>query len=177
MTSIWSIVLTSSLAATIVGLLIAKVRSDLARDRKAASILHGMLLEIRYAKECADEYLTKSATKPLAPAWRLATAFYTDGIAWLAAERVLEDDDVRALHRLFVSVSEVNRCLDLIEDYRHVSVPPEEAQPKLTPELVFAANETGRIRKKCQHVLERLPAAKQAVENRLREFRWRDFRS
>jgi hypothetical protein len=174
MTWSWTLFLTSSLAATVAGLLINKVRDGLARDRKAAGVLNGMLLEISYAKECADEYLTKSANKPFAPAWRLATEFYTTGLAWLATERVIELGDIQSIHRLYVSISEVNRCLDLVEEYRHVTV--RSGTESDSPELTRAANETNRLRTKCNHVLERLPAAKEAVERRLTELSWLDFR-
>ena len=133
---------------------------------RARGLLRGILLEIDYAAECANEYNVVYASKKIwSPAYRLGTEFMRTGLPTLIELGALRAGEARIVFELYIACTEANRCLDqvaaLIPEY-------EESLAKARR----AARETSRTRGKFKSVSEKAPTARGAAQAALERMAW-----
>jgi hypothetical protein len=149
-----AIVSTSAFASALVFLL-ARALDVRRRRRQARGYLTGMQLEIVYAQECADFYITDvDGGHPVwAPNYRVITEFTRLHLPWLAAEGYVRSDESRELLRFYARASEFNRSLDALASLTSAPgfVVPDPPKGKTLAEI-----ETRRAYAKSQNLLGRV---------------------
>src|SRR5579872_833097 len=146
----------AALIGAVAGYLAGRVTDWQSNAQQARGVLHAALIEIDRAEECARLYLKDAGTRNAwAPAYRIELDFLGSGVRDLLELRALRPNEVRAIHRLYIAASEVNRCLESLARLQEGST-PEGAVPMVI--------ETSRTRIKCENVLQSLPAARTAAE-------------
>jgi hypothetical protein len=119
-----------------------------------------MLLDLDKCVEMANEYLQQDS--PKAPAYRLPTKLIEDCLAFFAGTEELAAEKMRALHDVLVAASEVNRCLDLVNEVRGRNI-PDGPLPAGLRKSQAVSSEVSRARLKCEVVLEHAPKIRQAA--------------
>ncbi|HKT73976.1 MAG TPA: hypothetical protein VJQ47_13875 [Steroidobacteraceae bacterium] len=135
-----------------------------------------------HAHACASAYLAEAVHRlAWTPAYRIELDFLQSGVRTLLELRALRPEEVTAIHGLYVSVSEVNRCLesltrlyeraspDSLDDAWGGSAATGPSPPILPPQMPL---ETQRTIIKCQNVLRQLPEARAAAESALGRLTW-----
>jgi hypothetical protein len=155
----------TSLAATIAALAITVLREAMAKHRRAAAHLRAMLLEAEEIERCARGYNRDSAAHDYwAPAYRLPTTFLQRCLIEACEGQRITDTEVRHLHRLLTETSQVNLCLERLHSLRDVADQCLRVQQM--------TRETKRARKKCEHVMARLPLARAEAAKALKRLTW-----
>lgn len=118
--------------------------------------LCGIQLEIAYAEECADAYITdvKSGHSVWAPNYRTVTESVKLYVPWLTAAGFLEADEANQLFRFYTRAVEINKSLDALADLTSALGyhPPPLPTGKTREE-----QETGRCSAKCSNLLGKVP--------------------
>jgi hypothetical protein len=134
------------------------------RRRQARGYMKGIQLEIAYAQECADEFVSTVGEPKRLPVWtpgfRVITEFTREHLSWLAAEGYLETSETHEVFRFYTRAMEMNRSLDLLAtmtgspDYKapllSVGTKPSDVNTRET-------QETDRAMVKCRNILGRNP--------------------
>jgi hypothetical protein len=152
-----AIISTSAFSALMV-LLLNRGLDVLRRRNQARGFLVGIQLEIAYAEECADAYVTDvdkdpktGRSRPIwAPNYRVVVEFTRLHLAWLAAEGYLVSNEAHELFRFYTRASEVNRSLDSLDT---LTSTPNYRAPTEATEETREAMETRRCYVKCQNML------------------------
>lgn len=179
--------LAPALIGAVASYLFGGVRVWQTNTQRALGLLRGILIEIDRAEECASTYIREAASTPVwTPAYRVEIDFLRTGVGALMELRALTSLEVAAIHRLYISSSEVNRCLEsLARMYEHAPPQPQsETMERISRRAGFPINqgpaelshqmraETGRTTGKCQHVLDEVPKARAAATAALDRIAW-----
>jgi hypothetical protein len=126
------------------------------RHKQAKGYLRGIQLEIAYAQECADAYVTDvdNGHPVWAPNYRAVTEFTRLQVPWLAAEHYLQVDEANQLFRFYTRATEVNRSLDALAEM--ISAPGYRV-PVLPTGDTREEQETSRCHAKSSNLLGRVP--------------------
>lgn len=156
-----TIISTSAFSAFLT-LLLGRGLDWLRRRTRARGYLVGMQLEIAYAEECADAYVSDvdkdpntGKQKPVwAPNYRAIVEFTRVHLPWLTAEGYLASHEAHELFRFQTGAVEINRSLDALDNL--TSIPgyksPIQATGQTREEI-----ETRRCYVKCSNILGRVP--------------------
>lgn len=160
-TSILLAIISTSAFSALATLLLNRGLDCLRRRNQARGYLVGIQLEIAYAEECADAYVTETdkdrktgKPKPVwAPNYRVVVEFTRLHLPWLAAEGYLVGDEAHELFRFYTRASEINRSLESLDS---LTSTPGYRAPVETTGSTREEMETRRCYLKCQNILGRV---------------------
>jgi len=163
----------SSLIAALVGFLLQRAWAWQDAAAKSRAVLRGMLLELDHLEDIAGKYLRDLQDHPRgwAPAYRPVLEYLGAGPAAVAERGHFIDEEPRHAHRLYIVAAEANRCLEQCALFASEPVVrPLPYQGIIDKALLEQASSRTRI--KFSEVLERMPAAREAINTALDRLCW-----
>lgn len=160
-TSILLAIISTSAFSALMALLLTRGLDRLRRRSQARGYLVGIQLEIAYAEECADVYVSDVDSDPRtgeprpvwAPNYRIVVEFTRMHLPWLAAEGYLINSEAHELFRFYTRADEINRSLESLDSLTSTTgyEAPIEAAGRTREEV-----ETRRCYLKCRNMLGRV---------------------
>ena len=149
-------IISTSAFAALLTLSLGRLLDWRRRRMQAKGYLVGIQLEIAYAQECADAYVTdvNAGRYVWAPNYRTITEFTRVDVPWLTAEGYLKPGEANQLFRFYTRASELNRSLDALAD---MTSAPGYAVPPLPTGKTREEQETSRCHAKSANLLGKVP--------------------